>query len=105
MDSQPHLGDAFMATARQIEANRLNARKSTGPKCTENSRRNALKHGRAGSGSVLPRDMEEHVERRMALWARSYQPRDDQEVMVLRFAVANSVRLEWSFREDTATRC
>ena len=37
-----------MATAEQIEANRLNAQKSTGPKTDEGKasvRRNAIKHG------------------------------------------------------------
>ena len=47
-----------MASIRQIEANRLNAQKSCGPRDTERSRRNALKHGLAGRGIVLPEEAE-----------------------------------------------
>jgi hypothetical protein len=45
------------ASPARIEANRLNAQKSTGPKTDagkERSRRNAVRHGLTGSGSVLP---------------------------------------------------
>lgn len=45
-----------MSTAQRIEANRLNARKSTGPRSTEGKRRsskNALKHGILVSEPVL----------------------------------------------------
>jgi len=45
-----------MATAAQIEANRRNAQRSTGPKSDEGKdrvRRNALKHGMAAR-TVMP---------------------------------------------------
>ena len=46
-----------MVTARQLAANRRNAEKSTGPRTDEGkafSRGNAVKHGLAGDGIVLP---------------------------------------------------
>ena len=55
-----------MASLRQIRANQLNALKSTGPTTAEGkavARRNALKHGLAGTGIVLPEDEAEAVNR------------------------------------------
>ncbi len=53
-----------MATEKQLEANRRNAQKSTGPKTTEgksNSSRNNLRHGLTGQISLLPtEDREAH---------------------------------------------
>src|SRR5579862_2967479 len=46
-----------MATEKQLEANRRNAEKSTGPKAAEgksNSSRNNLRHGLTGHVSLLP---------------------------------------------------
>jgi hypothetical protein len=48
-----------MATKKQIEANRRNAKKSTGPKTPEGkakSAQNALKHGLLASSPVLPEE-------------------------------------------------
>jgi hypothetical protein len=50
-------GRSRMATQKQIDANRLNAEKSTGPKTAEGkarSSRNALKHGLLAEGALLP---------------------------------------------------
>ncbi len=53
-----------MATEKQIEANRRNAQKSTGPRTIEgksNSSRNNLRHGLTGQISLLPtEDREAH---------------------------------------------
>jgi hypothetical protein len=51
----------MIATPAQIEANRIRAAKSSGPRTVEGkaaSRRNALKHGLSGRGTVLLPDDE-----------------------------------------------
>ena len=63
-----------MATLRQSQANQRNAALSTGPKTSEGkerSRRNALKHGLAGEGIVLPDEEARAAETRAAEWNSS----------------------------------
>jgi hypothetical protein len=64
-----------MSTARQIEANRENALRSTGPKTElgkSRSRSNALKHGMTGNG-VADSESEAFRARRQS-WAVEYRP-------------------------------
>ena len=86
-----------MASLRQFRANQLNAQKSTGPTTAEGkavARRNALKHGLAGSGIVLPEDEAEAVNERWAQWQSSLKPDDAySDWMVERIACA-AIRLE-----------
>jgi hypothetical protein len=67
---------------QQKLANQQNALKSTGPKTKagkDRSRRNSLKHGLAGMGSVLPaEDMELFQERRLP-WAGEEEPKGQVE--------------------------
>jgi hypothetical protein len=66
-----------MTTLRQIEANRRNSLLSCGPRTPEGkekSRRNALKHGLAGAGVVLPEDEAAIVAQRRAEWHSSLRP-------------------------------
>lgn len=66
-----------MATEKQIEANRRNAQKSTGPRTDDGkrqSRRNALKHGMAGAGVVLPEEAAGAIARRKEQWRDEYRP-------------------------------
>jgi hypothetical protein len=68
-----HLGFTLMASLKQIEANRLNAQKSTGPRTSEGkavSRFNALKAGIDASAEAIPGEDPEELR---ALAAEYYQ--------------------------------
>jgi hypothetical protein len=90
-----------MATARQIAANRLNARRSTGPRSLagkRRSRRNALRHG-LGAQSIV--DVFESVDDYRSFErsiVRAYRPASavDQEL------VARLVSLLWRLRRASA---
>jgi hypothetical protein len=72
-----------MATARQIEANRSNAQKSTGPRTAEGkaaSRRNAFKHGLASVH--VHEDLAEFQEFRASL-VQTWMPADAKEMMLV----------------------
>ncbi|HUI81711.1 MAG TPA: hypothetical protein VLY24_27495 [Bryobacteraceae bacterium] len=86
-----------MATLRQIEANRLNAQKSTGPRTPEGkavSAQNALKSGLdAESQFVVGEDRNEFAELQHEYFAR-FQPITPEE----RFQVDTLLRNEWILR-------
>ena len=86
-----------MATPRQIEANRLNAQKSTGPRTPEGkavSSLNALKSGLdAASQFVTGEDRDEFAELQHEYFAR-FQPLTPEE----RFQVDTLIRNEWILR-------
>lgn len=82
---------------RRLTANRENAKKSTGPKTDEGksrSRRNALKHGLAGSGVALPEDVQAEVARRAEQWNGSFKPVNAWEMWLLEYVALQSVRIE-----------
>jgi hypothetical protein len=85
-----------MATARQIEANRRNAKKSTGPrtqKGKERSRLNALKHGNRAVAvlPVLPHEDPKALARRVQEWTDDLQPATAMECDL----IACAARLSW----------
>jgi hypothetical protein len=86
-----------MPTQRQIEANRLNAQKSTGPRTAEGKRassQNALKSGlHAESQFVLGESPEEFVELQ-AEYFDQFAPATPEQ----RFQVDNLIRNEWLLR-------
>jgi hypothetical protein len=87
-----------MASYRQIHANRENAQRSTGPRTDEGkaqSRRNALKHGLAGAGVVLPESVEEAVEQRLDQCQRSLQPGNPWERQLCEIAAIESIRAQF----------
>jgi hypothetical protein len=91
-----------MATEAQIEANRRNSQKSTGPRTSEGRSRskfNALDHGCRANILVLPtEDFGEYQEEANA-WKLSWQPRNPVE----EFLVDRVVNLSWlSKRIDRA---
>ncbi len=86
-----------MATTRQVEANRLNALKSTGPKTDEGkarSRINATRHGMAGESSAVDPALAEAFARRRSAWAAEYRPEGDAAGWALDQVVAASFRVE-----------
>jgi hypothetical protein len=66
-----------MATAKQIQANRNNAKKSTGPRTEEGKARvaqNALKHGLLAGDAVLPGEDPAEFEAQLAALEADIQP-------------------------------
>ncbi len=99
----------FTATPSEarLRANRINSAKSTGPMTDQGksaSRRNALGHGLASRGAVVPVGMEEDVATRHEEWRRGYQDLDPEADGVLRQAAIDSLRLEQIDRQREAIR-
>jgi hypothetical protein len=86
-----------MSTERQIEANRRNAQKSTGPR-TDNgknrSRYNAVTHGMTASFDILPGEDAEALEARIDDWTADLQPRNEVERELIERAALASLQLE-----------
>ena len=83
-----------MASDRQIEANCLNAQKSTGPKTEEGkaaSRDNAWKHGMAAEVDELRSPA---FLARRASWGQEFRPRTESAEWALDRAVAASLRID-----------
>jgi len=93
----------LMTTLRQIDANRRNAQKSTGPRTPEGkarSRGNALVHGLSGAGVVLSPDDHDEVAERLVTWRPSYRPETPQGEWYFRQLVVNSVRIDRCQRDE-----
>ena len=86
----------LMTSQRQIEANRLNAQGSTGPRTPDGKERvasNALKHGLTGKRVVLPNENPEEFDTfRSALW-EELGPRGALEEVLAEEIVADVWRL------------
>jgi hypothetical protein len=96
-----------MTTPRQIEANRRNSLLSTGPRSPsgkEQSRRNALKHGVAGAGVVLPDDEAEAIAERRAEWHSSLRPWNALEEWIGDQVVVASVQIERCQHQERTLR-
>ena len=86
-----------MATAKQIEANRRNAQKSTGPKTQEGkaaSRFNAVRHGLRASQLALPHEDPEEVQGFVDALIEAIAPRDAFEAEL----AADIATLSWKLR-------
>ena len=81
-----------MATQAQIDANRRNAQKSTGPKTPEGkarSRRNGLKHGLTAEACMLADENPEDLLDLLEELREKYDPQDtDEEFLIERMAKA-----------------
>ena len=85
-----------MASDKQVEANRRNARKSTGPKTQEGKaavRYNAIKHGLLSQDAVLPGEDEAALQELDELLRDELQPVGELESMLVDRIVANHWRL------------
>ena len=88
-----------MATERQIEANRLNAARSTGPKSAggkEKSRLNSFKHGMAGENLEVAEAMKLQFATRREEWSPEYRPKGKRGAWALDRLVAASFQIEQS---------
>ena len=86
-----------MASPAQIEANRLNALKSTGPRTAEGkdaSRRNAIKHGLAAETLILPDEEAEAVAHRVAEWSSSLNPSGERDDWLVVEVAVSTVRID-----------
>ncbi len=96
-----------MATAAQIEANRLNAQRSTGPKTDEGKarvRRNAFKHGMTARTimPVLPQEDPKDLEDRTQQAITAMKPRNPLELDLVRRAVRLAGEIDRAERVGTA---
>src|SRR5581483_3196150 len=75
-----------MATKKQIEANRRNAQKSTGPRTEEgkaNCKMNALRHGRRAATVVLPYESQEDFDVLFSALTSEWNPQTETERILL----------------------
>jgi hypothetical protein len=92
---------------KQIDANRLNALKSTGPRTAEGkekSRRNSLIHGLTGEEIVLPRDETQAACERAVQWNSSLRPLNAFEVGLVETIAVESVRMDRCRIEERLAR-
>jgi hypothetical protein len=101
-----------MATQKQIDANRRNALRSTGPKTPAGktiSSRNALKHGLRARAALLPGEDKQAFERLFNAFRAEHRPAGRfEEVLVEQMAVAywklsRLTRIESHLYHDKAT--
>ncbi len=86
-----------MASLKQIQANRLNARKSTGPRSVEGkavSRMNALQSGIDAEAEIILGEDPDHLQALRAEYAERFQPATPEE----RFFLETLVRDDWQLR-------
>ena len=92
-----------MASLRQITSNRRNALKSTGPNTPEGkavARANALKHGLAGDGVVLPDEEAGVVARRLEEWGKEYVLATAEDRWAFEQMVVSTVRIDHAQEQD-----
>jgi hypothetical protein len=93
-----------MSSQKQIEANRRNALKSTGPKSEEGkakSSMNALRHGLTAEQAVLPHENEDDYEKFREGMLESYAPEDSAELAIVEELVNANWRLLRLHRVET----
>src|SRR5438309_11833242 len=78
----------------RIQANRLNSLKSCGPRNTERTRLNALKHGLTGQGVALCAEDVERVQAKVDGLQADFRPASEAGRSLVRRAAMLTVRIE-----------
>ena len=89
-----------MATQKQIEANRRNAQRSTGPKTEEGCEivsRNAITHGLTGARAVVLPEEQEEFDRFAAALREEWDPQGPSE----RFHLDQMIHCAWRLKRAT----
>jgi hypothetical protein len=89
----------------RVAANRRNAARSRGPTSDAGkaeARRNALKHGLAGRGTVLPEEMQRKYQTRLDSWSLLYHPAPGPQTWVFEQMVRASVAIQTCQTEQQA---
>ena len=95
-----------MATVRQIEANRRNAQRSTGPTTAEGknkARYNAVKHGLTAASAVLPHEDPNTFQQLRDALIESYAPATPAELMLVDMVAHSYWRLLRARRVERAS--
>jgi hypothetical protein len=93
------------ASAARVEANRRNAKKSTGPRTEDGkarSRRNAVTHGMRAEKLILQDEDPLVIEERKGAWRASLLPGDDVEELLVERAVVQTWMQERAWRAQAA---
>ena len=93
-----------MATRAQIEANRNNARRSTGPRDTSLTRFNGLKHGLCARHGLLHGEDRDEFDAELKGFSDDWQPRTHTRAVLVELAAVASCRLRRSIRSGSAAR-
>ncbi len=93
-----------MATRAQIEANRRNAKLSKGPRNTDRSRFNGLKHGLCARHDVLPGESRDEFDAELTGFSDDWRPMTHTRAVLVELAAVASFRLRRSIRAGSAVR-
>ena len=96
-----------MTSPKQIEANRRNAQRSTGPRTPQGksrSRLNAVTHGLTARTLILQGEDEPAYHHRLAAWTLDFAPCNDYEHGLVQQAVGLSWRLDRADRVEAVLR-
>ena len=94
-----------MISQARLEANRRNAKKSTGPRSEEGKRRsslNAITHGMTARIALLPDEDPAAFDRRMIQWVQQYRPQNDGELFQAERAAYSAWLVQRSRRAQSA---
>jgi len=93
-----------MATREQIEANRKNAQKSTGPRDTGRTRFNGLKHGLRAEQHVLPGEDPAAFRAEVDAWFDDWRPGSHTRAVLTARAALASWRLQRAAASESSHR-